>query len=256
MERLSVFNFKGGSGKTTISVLLSSYLAYHLGKRVLVIDLDYPEAHFSNLRLREEKIIAQSNSYLCKYVLDHATTSVYKILALSGRMAPSEIIPYLQSQLSMDYDYIIFDFKGDIQKGSLCAQAALAGLLDRVFIPIQNDHMSISASITTAQFLRSCGVKASCFWNNLNSTDYTKSRLEQAGGPPLLSQIESQIRASSDTPFCSTRIKNFVKASRLADGLVGHLSSTNFVLSTLCWPEKNVERNCPALPLLFDEFLR
>ncbi|EHB91884.1 ParA family protein [Alistipes indistinctus] len=47
MEKESLFiavgNQKGGVGKTTYTVLLSSYLHYQMGLRVLVVDCDAPQ---------------------------------------------------------------------------------------------------------------------------------------------------------------------------------------------------------------------
>ena len=54
MSRQCVFialsNQKGGVGKSTMTVLLASYFHYVMGKRVAVVDCDYPQFSIQSLR--------------------------------------------------------------------------------------------------------------------------------------------------------------------------------------------------------------
>lgn len=43
---ISICNQKGGVGKSSLTVLLASYLHYTLGHDVLVMDCDYPQCPF------------------------------------------------------------------------------------------------------------------------------------------------------------------------------------------------------------------
>ena len=40
---VSFFSAKGGTGKTTFNMSMASFLKYHLGKAVIVLDADTPE---------------------------------------------------------------------------------------------------------------------------------------------------------------------------------------------------------------------
>lgn len=57
MVRVTIYNEKGGVGKTTITALLASYLAYAKGKRVCILDFDYPSYHFMEMRRSELSIL-------------------------------------------------------------------------------------------------------------------------------------------------------------------------------------------------------
>jgi chromosome partitioning protein len=61
---VSVANYKGGVGKTTLTAILASTLSERLGKKVLLIDAD-PQANLTEMFLNEK----QQNS-----VLTHAET--------------------------------------------------------------------------------------------------------------------------------------------------------------------------------------
>ena len=64
MVRLSIYNEKGGVGKTTITAMLASYLAYAHGKSVCVLDFDYPSYHFMELRQSEMRLADDPKSPL------------------------------------------------------------------------------------------------------------------------------------------------------------------------------------------------
>ena len=50
---VSFFSAKGGTGKTTFNMSMASFLKYHLGKAVIVLDADTPEYNLYNSRVRE-----------------------------------------------------------------------------------------------------------------------------------------------------------------------------------------------------------
>lgn len=50
MKVFSFFSGKGGVGKTTLTILLASYLAYFLNLKVLVIDMEKPDGRILPFR--------------------------------------------------------------------------------------------------------------------------------------------------------------------------------------------------------------
>lgn len=56
---------KGGAGKTTLTVLMASYLYYVKGYDVAVVDCDYPQFSIKDMRERDLKSI-ERNPYLRK----------------------------------------------------------------------------------------------------------------------------------------------------------------------------------------------
>ncbi len=63
-KRFAVINFKGGVGKTAMSVNLSASLAYYHGKRVLVVDLD-PQSNASLWLMQPEHWREHTAGGLC-----------------------------------------------------------------------------------------------------------------------------------------------------------------------------------------------
>ena len=53
MQVITFFSAKGGTCKTTMNMMFASFLKYHLGKRVLLLDFDSPEFNLSNVRRRD-----------------------------------------------------------------------------------------------------------------------------------------------------------------------------------------------------------
>lgn len=153
MRKMAVINQKGGVGKTTTAVNLSSALA-EMGKRVCVIDLD-PQAHAS-LHLGLSVIDNQTNIYdvLCgdamiadarRWVspnlaivpanLDLAAAE----LELAGEVG-REVI--LRDKLEVDdeeFDFIILDCPPSL--GVLTLNALTS--VDEVFLPLQPHFLAL-----------------------------------------------------------------------------------------------------------------
>lgn len=60
---------KGGAGKTTLTVLMASYLYYVKGYDVVVVDCDFPQFSIKDMRERDLKNI-ERNPYLRKLAYD------------------------------------------------------------------------------------------------------------------------------------------------------------------------------------------
>ena len=54
---------KGGAGKTTLTVLVASYLHYVKGYDVAVVDCDYPQHSIAGMRQRDLKLAMEDNHY-------------------------------------------------------------------------------------------------------------------------------------------------------------------------------------------------
>jgi cellulose biosynthesis protein BcsQ len=63
MQTIGVFNTKGGSGKSAVTVFLADFLSTSFKKRVLVIDLD-PQQSSAIALLGEERLLAASHHSL------------------------------------------------------------------------------------------------------------------------------------------------------------------------------------------------
>ncbi|GHT68214.1 hypothetical protein AGMMS50239_32830 [Bacteroidia bacterium] len=57
---------KGGAGKTTLTVLVASYLHYVKGYNVAVVDCDYPQYSVVRMRERDLKMVLEDDFYKLK----------------------------------------------------------------------------------------------------------------------------------------------------------------------------------------------
>ena len=101
MVRVSIYNEKGGVGKTTITAMLASYLAYAYGKGVCVLDFDYPSYHFMELRSSELSIAADPKSPLSIWLRNNPNkVDPFDVFSFppgrGGIYRPEEVFTYLQ----------------------------------------------------------------------------------------------------------------------------------------------------------------
>lgn len=237
MVRLSIYNEKGGVGKTTITALLSSYLAYACGKRVCALDFDYPSFHLLNLRHRETALLENPRSPLAVWMgTSPQAASPYDLFSVapgpSGTYSPLGVLGYLDGVLSGDYDYVIYDFPGRFTPEEPVSYIAANGLLDFVGIPMDTDTQSRRSALVVADSLKREGVVVSLFWNRVSSCEAKGdgSRFVK-GAAPFLERGFDVMEHS---------LRDIRKISRDS-------SEITFIRSTLCFPERYVNRWSPAI---------
>lgn len=151
---ISVINQKGGVGKTTTAVNLGAYLS-HLGKRVLLIDIDPQANATSGLGVDHkalehgiyESIIGHKSIF---DVITRTVQSNYNLapatLSLAG--AGVELVNLEEREYRLkriidsvreEYDYIIID--GPPSLGLLTVNGLTAS--DQVIIPIQSEYYAL-----------------------------------------------------------------------------------------------------------------
>jgi len=151
---IAVVNQKGGVGKTTTSVNLGAFLA-HLGKQVLLVDLD-PQANASSgLGIEHSKLefgiyealIGQKSIFeVIKRTLQKGYNVAPATVGLAGAgielvsMENREyLLAELLNQVKNDYDYIIVD--GPPSLGLLTINSLVAA--DEILIPTQSEYYAL-----------------------------------------------------------------------------------------------------------------
>jgi len=158
---ISVFNQKGGIGKSTTTVNLGSALGVE-GKKVLLVDCD-PQANSTvsvgiddeelDLTvydlLKEKRVskdfilkVIQKTSFTNLDVLPSDITLSDAEITLSNSMSRETILSKVLDQIKDDYDYIIIDCPPSL--GLLSINSLVAS--DGVIIPVATSFFSIKGN--------------------------------------------------------------------------------------------------------------
>lgn len=147
---ITVFNQKGGVGKSTTVINLSSALALR-GKRTLIIDMDPQGNSTSGLGVYEFK------NMIYDFLIDEKVDSIYKtgfskldIIPSNGEFAGVEIelarcedwqfkLKKMLDKLKDNYDYVIIDSPPSL--GILSMMSLVAS--DKILIPVQCEYYAL-----------------------------------------------------------------------------------------------------------------
>ncbi|MGF7218793.1 cellulose biosynthesis protein BcsQ [Spirosoma lacussanchae] len=162
---IAIHTSKGGMGKSTLTVVLASYLAYVHQKRVIVFDCDPPQHSIADLREEEEttqSLLHQTYQLVSTNDLatmpqpytsanDQAAFERYRHNRQVGltETYPVHALPFSALQeLDMDrirddFDYIFLDMGGQFNAGILRALAET----DMLLVPFTTQQVDVTASI-------------------------------------------------------------------------------------------------------------
>ena len=141
---------KGGAGKTTLTVLMASYLYYVKGYDVAVVDCDYPQFSIKDMRERDLKNI-ERNPYLRKLAYDQFKRigkRAYPIVGSRPDNAIETAKPFIES--ATPPDFIFFDLTGTVNNLDLIRTVAT---MDYIFCPIAADRFIMESSLKYASII-------------------------------------------------------------------------------------------------------
>ena len=91
MKIFTFFNEKGGTGKTTLSVMFASWLAYCQKETVRVVDCDYPSYQLSRMRTEELAYIREDPmSALARMSVENVPYPINRAMSKEA-FTPSEL---------------------------------------------------------------------------------------------------------------------------------------------------------------------
>lgn len=228
---VSFFSAKGGTGKTTFNMSMASFLKYHLGKAVIVLDADTPEYNLYNSRVREVDYKRKNGG-----IDESALYPVWKVLDVTP-----EGIESLAGKLDAlrgSVDYVLIDFPGSCVKDDAIWTFARRGVLDLVVIPVDMDPMVLASALQLAEIFTHTGQKVLLFFNKVHGKI-----------PSEKYDAVAELFRSRGFRMSECRIKNALAMSRDAE------SGSNYLRSTICFPEKTVRDLNPQLIDLFKEVI-
>ena len=138
---------KGGAGKTTLTVTVASYLYYCKGKKVLVVDCDYPQHSIDEMRNRE-KMLLDINPAFSRTVtetLRRTKLKPFPVLVCAPEEAMQKVRDIVEE--SEDIDYVFFDLPGTVNNHGV---VNVVNCMDVVFIPIAADNVVLESSLAFA----------------------------------------------------------------------------------------------------------
>lgn len=235
MKVVTFFTEKGGTGKTTFNIMLSSYLAYHRKLKVLALDCDCPAFHTFQLRERELEAYKENAKEIDKKLSQDV--EIYPIVKVDDLYSNVEkVINNLFNLKKKDeYDYVIFDLPGSLANNAV-NKLISANIIDEFYLLTDLDKQVIVSNIKLSQALQNLGATVQVVWNRVFA--FEKADLYEANTKLLEEHYNIKVN-----PF---RIKNSIKFRREFG------FDTEFIRSTLCYPVKNLEKNNINLNNLFD----
>ncbi len=241
MRTITFFNEKGGTGKTTFTVMMASWLAYAQGCPVAVYDCDYPSYHLWNMR-RWEVGYVQSEP-LSPVARMAAVSRPYPVARALGRdtFTPAELEAVASGVRAARGDgYMLLDFPGRFLPNDPVTYLARQRLLDLIVFPIDTDVQSRSSALEVASRLRRLnpGQAMAAVWNREAPAE-RRGRRDWYTGPTAAME-------AAGIPVFGTRMRDVLIARRAP-------STFGFIRSTLCWPSQNVAKACPYVEALFTE---
>lgn len=186
---ISICNQKGGVGKSTFTVLLTSYLHYTAGRDVLVVDCDYPQWSIHAQRERELSIIEHSDYYKLMMVRQFKTTGrkLWPVVKCTPPEAAHEVERLLQSGYRPQI--ILYDLPGTVNADGIIR---ILASLDAVFVPMKADKVVMESSLSFARSIHKSLVADESF--PLQSIGLFWTMIDRRERTPLYDRYEAAIR--------------------------------------------------------------
>lgn len=147
---IAVSTQKGGAGKTTLTVLLASFLHYTRGYNVAIIDCDYPQHSIVEMREREIGVVTNDDYYksLAYAQFTKINKKAYHIVSASFENAIAIAEDLIEQQPELDY--IFFDLPGTVNALGL---TKVISSMDYIFTPIIADRVVLESSVRFASIV-------------------------------------------------------------------------------------------------------
>ena len=136
---------KGGAGKTTLTVLVASYLHYERGCNVAVIDCDFPQLSIHNMRERDLKVALEDEFYrgMAYEQFSRLDRKAWPVVESSTLNAITDA-EQLAEESETDFDIIFFDLPGTMNDENLIHTLAH---MDYLIAPIAASRVVMESTL-------------------------------------------------------------------------------------------------------------
>ena len=228
---------KGGAGKTTLTVLMASYLHYVKGYDVAIIDCDFPQYSIHDMRKRDMDTIMKDDYYKVQAydLLRQLGKKYYPVVCSRAEDAISSAESLCRGEKMPDV--IFFDLPGTINNAEIVNTVSR---MDYIFTPIIADRVVMESSIKFATVINEQMVVTGrsdikgiyLIWNMVDGREKTE-----------LYDIYEKVCAEFALPILSTRLpdsKRFRK--EMASERKAVFRSTTFPTDKSLLRGSNVDR--------------
>ena len=134
---------KGGAGKTTLTVLVASYLHYVKGYNVAVIDCDFPQHSISEMRERDLQMSTEDDHYkLMAYEqFSSLGKKAYEVIESSPENAMEDAKDVIAE---LKPDFVFFDLPGTINNPEVVKTLSF---MDYIIAPISADRLVLESTL-------------------------------------------------------------------------------------------------------------
>jgi len=134
---------KGGAGKTTLTVIVASYLQYIKNQNVIVVDCDYPQHSISEMRQRDLKMIQEDDFY--KQLAFELFNSTDKKAFTIIESTPQHALEDAQEDIEeLKPDFVFFDLPGTINNQEVVRTLSK---MDYIIAPISADRLVLESTL-------------------------------------------------------------------------------------------------------------
>jgi cellulose biosynthesis protein BcsQ len=134
---------KGGAGKTTLTVLVASYLHYVKGYNVAVIDCDFPQHSIAEMRERDLQMAMEDEHYKLMAYEQFSTLGkkAYVVIESSPENALEDAKEVIEE---MKPDFLFFDLPGTINNPAVIDTLSY---MDYIIAPISADRVVLESTL-------------------------------------------------------------------------------------------------------------
>ena len=134
---------KSGAGKTTLTVLVASYLHYVKGYNVAVIDCDFPQHSIADMRKRDLQMTMEDDHY--KLMAYEQFSSLGKKAYVIVESSPENAMEDAKAVIEeMNPDFVFFDLPGTINNPEVVKTLSF---MDYIIAPISADQLVLESTL-------------------------------------------------------------------------------------------------------------